>query len=79
MSSTKKIPEELQEVMENINRTCIAIANRDKLDIKFNKLDFLEKKGFYDKYDPNLFNFFPFNTNNCYFFFISNRIINHFF
>jgi hypothetical protein len=55
MSSTKKIPKELQEVMENINRTCIAIANRDKLDIKFNKLGFLEEKGFYNKYDPKLF------------------------
>ncbi len=55
MSPTKKIPKELQEVMENINRTCIAIANRDNLDIKFNKLGFLEEKGFYNKYDPNLF------------------------
>jgi len=55
MSPTKKIPKELEEILENINSTCIAIANRDKLDIKFQKLEFLEEKGFYDKYNSKLF------------------------
>lgn len=48
-------PKELQAILEKINETCILIANKDNLDIKFTKLDFLEEKGFYNKYDPNMF------------------------
>ena len=48
-------PKELQAILEKINETCILIANRDNLDIKFIKLDFLEEKGFYNKYNSNMF------------------------
>lgn len=46
---------ELQDILEKINETCILLANRDNLDVKFTKLDFLEEKGFYNKYDPKKF------------------------
>jgi hypothetical protein len=48
-------PKELQDILEKINETCILLANRDNLDVKFTKLDFLEEKGFYNKYDPKMF------------------------
>lgn len=48
-------PKELRDILEKINETCILIANRDNLDIKFTKLDFLEEKGFYNKYDSKMF------------------------
>ena len=42
-------PKELQDILEKINETCILLANKDT------KLDFLEGKGFYNKYDPKMF------------------------
>jgi hypothetical protein len=48
-------PKELQDILEKINETCILLANKDNLDVKFTKLDFLEEKGFYNKYDPKMF------------------------
>ena len=35
---------ELQDILEKINKTCILLANRDNLDVKFTKLDFFRKK-----------------------------------
>jgi len=34
-------PKELQNILEKINKNCILLTNRDNLDIKFTKLDFL--------------------------------------
>jgi hypothetical protein len=48
-------PKKLQDILEKINETCILLANRDSLDVRFTKLDFLEEKGFYNKYDPKMF------------------------
>lgn len=32
---------ELQDILEKINKNCILLTNRDNLDIKFTKIDFL--------------------------------------
>ena len=34
-------PKELQNILEKINKNCILLTNRDNLDIKFTKIDFL--------------------------------------
>jgi hypothetical protein len=46
---------DLNKLLESINKCCIEIAKRDNLDVKFKKLEFLEKEGFYNNYPANLF------------------------
>jgi hypothetical protein len=51
----KELDNNIQNTLEKINEICIKIAIKDDLNVKFNKLDFLNEKGFYDKYNPKMF------------------------
>lgn len=48
MYNQKKLPQDIEDTLENINHCLYLIAQRDNLDIKFQKLSFLENKGFYN-------------------------------
>jgi hypothetical protein len=48
----KELSNEIKEVLKNINICCIKISEQKKLNCKFEKLEFLEKEGFYKQY-PN--------------------------
>lgn len=55
----KQTPQELsqeqKDLLEKINKCCIEIAKKNNYNIKFDKIEFLEKKGFYKDYYPDLF------------------------
>lgn len=51
----KELDNNIQNTLEKINEICIKIAIKDDLHVKFNKLDFLNEKGFYTIYDPKMF------------------------
>ena len=51
----KELDNNIQNTLEKINEICIKIAIKDDLNVKFNKLDFLDQNGFYNKYDPKMF------------------------
>ena len=48
----KELSEEMKELLKNINKCCIKISEKENLNCKFKKLEFLEKEKFYDDY-PN--------------------------
>jgi hypothetical protein len=48
----KELSQEMKELLKNINICCIKISEKENLNCKFNKLEFLEKENFYDDY-PN--------------------------
>tara|TARA_X000000368_G_scaffold338298_1_gene276242 strand:- start:582 stop:749 length:168 start_codon:yes stop_codon:yes gene_type:complete len=48
MYKQNKLPEEIKNTLESINHCAYLIAQRDNLDVKFEKLGFLEDKGFYN-------------------------------
>jgi hypothetical protein len=51
----KELNQEQKDLLEKINKCCIEIAKKNNYNIKFDKIEFLEKKGFYDYYSPDLF------------------------
>jgi hypothetical protein len=48
----KELNEDMKNLLKNINLCCIKINEQNNLNCTFNKLDFLEKESFYDKF-PN--------------------------
>ena len=48
----KELSNEIKENLKNINICCIKILEQKKLNCKFEKINFLEKEGFYKQY-PN--------------------------
>jgi hypothetical protein len=51
----KELNQEQKDLLEKINKCCIEIAKKNNYNIKFDKIEFLEKKGFYNDYSPDLF------------------------
>tara|TARA_B110000259_G_C13705257_1_gene278091 strand:- start:56 stop:220 length:165 start_codon:yes stop_codon:yes gene_type:complete len=51
----KELTCEHKELLEKINKCCIEIAKKNNYNIKFDKIQFLEKKGFYENYSKDLF------------------------
>jgi len=45
----------IKELLKKINICCIKINEKENLNIKFKKLDFLKKENFYEKFNNNLF------------------------
>lgn len=45
----------MEDLLERMNECIIQIAIRDKIYHKIEKLEFLKKKGFYDKYPDYIF------------------------
>jgi hypothetical protein len=52
MIKIKELDADMKELLKNINLCCIKINEKKNLNCTFNKLDFLEKESFYDKF-PN--------------------------
>lgn len=48
----KELNKDMEDLLRNINKYCIKINEQKNLNCTFNKLDFLEKELFYDKF-PN--------------------------
>lgn len=48
----KELSNELKDILKKINECCIKISEQKNLNCTFEKLDFLEKEGFYEQY-PN--------------------------
>jgi hypothetical protein len=46
----------MKELLKNINLCCIKINEQKNLNCTFNKIDFLEKESFYDKFPNTKFN-----------------------
>ena len=46
---------EMNDLLENMNKCIIEIEIRDKIYYQIEKLDFLEKKGFYNRYPDYIF------------------------
>lgn len=51
----KELTQDQIDLLEKINKCCIEIAKKNNYNIKFDKIEFLEKKGFYKDYSPDLF------------------------
>mgnify|MGYP003984704033 FL=1 len=51
----KELLNEIKEVLKKINECCIKISEQKKLNCKFEKLEFLEKEGFYKQYTNTKF------------------------
>lgn len=45
----KELDDNMKDLLRNINSFCFKINEQKKLNCTFNKIDFLEKEGFYDK------------------------------
>jgi len=52
LNKMKELSEEMKELLKSINKCCIKISEKENLNCKFKKLEFLEKEKFYDDY-PN--------------------------
>ena len=52
MNSSKELPSELKETLKKINECCIKISEQNNLNCTFEKIYFLKKEEFYEKY-PN--------------------------
>lgn len=52
LTKMKELSPEMKELLKNINICCIKISEKENLNCKFKKLEFLEKENFYDDY-PN--------------------------
>ena len=48
----KELDKDMKELLKSINLCCIKINEQKNLNCTFNKIDFLEKESFYDKF-PN--------------------------
>ena len=51
----KELTQDQKDLLEKINKCCIEIAKNNNYNIKFDKIEFLEKKEFYKDYSPDLF------------------------
>ena len=51
----KELNQEQKDLLEKINKCCIEIAKKNNYNIKFDKIEFLEKKGVYENYAKDLF------------------------
>ncbi len=51
----KELNEDMKNLLKNINLCCIKINEQNNLNCTFNKLDFLEKESFYDKFSNTKF------------------------
>jgi hypothetical protein len=47
----------MKELLKNINLCCIKINEQNNLNCTFNKIDFLEKESFYDKFPNTKFHY----------------------
>jgi hypothetical protein len=52
MKEMKELNKDMEDLLRNINECCIKINEQKNLNCTFNKLDFLDKELFYDKF-PN--------------------------
>ena len=52
----KELSSDMKNLIENINKCCLKINEQKKLDCTFNKIEFLENKGFYYDYPSTKFN-----------------------
>ena len=48
MNFQNELPQNIKDTLESINSCAYLIAQRDNLNVKFEKLKFLEDKGFYN-------------------------------
>ena len=55
MYNQKELQQDIEDTLESINHCVYLIAQRDNLDIKFQKLSILEDKGFYNDKNSNYF------------------------
>ena len=51
----KELDQNMKDLLRNINECCIKINQQKGLNCTFNKLDFLEKESFYDKFPDTEF------------------------
>lgn len=49
----KELNQDQKYLLEKINKCCIEIAKKNNYNIKFDKIEFLEKKGFYENYSKD--------------------------
>lgn len=50
-----ELSNELKETLKKINECCIKLSETKNLNLELKKLDFLEKEGFYQKYQNTKF------------------------
>lgn len=55
MYNHPELPQYIKDTLESINHCAYLIAQRDNLNIKLQKLSFLEDKGFYNDKNSNYF------------------------
>jgi hypothetical protein len=52
----KDLPNDMKDLLRNINECCMKINEQKNLNCTFNKLDFLEQEQFYAKFPNTKFN-----------------------
>lgn len=54
-SEEMELSKDMKDLLRNINECLIDEIKNKKLETKLTKLDFLEKEGFYEKYEEKYF------------------------
>ena len=54
-SEDKELSKDMKDLLRNINECLIEEIKNKKLETKLTRLDFLEKEGFYEKYEKEYF------------------------
>ena len=55
MNNINELPQDMKELLKNINICCIKISEKNNLNCTFKKIEFLEKEGFYNDYKNTKF------------------------